>query len=370
MTASGLKRRILTCTETVACRLASQVLCISHSLADEAKRLEFAPRTKSSCWAPAATASTRGRSSIRGDWQPMPVGGSGHRAAFPTYGVVLGFVGRIVRDKGMTELAVAWPALRARFPTLHLLLAGPFEPQDPVPEEVGTLFLGDPAIHLTGQVRDLPPYYAAMDVCVLPTYREGFPNVAVEAAAMELPMVATRITGCVDAVVDGETGLLVPPRDANALADAIATYLASTELRRQHGRAGMCPACNGNFAAKPSGIRCITNMNACFGRKESSHQRTAANGMTCGKPPGGIVSSFTSASNLGSRNSHVKHRSAELISKRTLDVCAAAVLLLLLWPLMAIIWLLVGWAMGPGAIFRQQCAGIGGTSSSSTSSAR
>ena len=81
-----------------------------------------------------------------------------------------------------------------------------------------------------------PPLYAAMDIVVLPTYREGFPNVPLEASAMAKPVVATRVTGCVDAVVDEETGLLVPVRDAAALASALSRYVVDPALRERHGR--------------------------------------------------------------------------------------------------------------------------------------
>ncbi|MHC4504221.1 MAG: glycosyltransferase, partial [Planctomycetota bacterium] len=96
----------------------------------------------------------------------------------------------------------------------------------------------DERIVSTGFLGDMPPTYALMDVLALPTYREGFPNVPLEAAAMELPVVATRVTGCVDAVVDGVTGTLVPPRDASALAEATGRYLRDPGLCRRHGQAG------------------------------------------------------------------------------------------------------------------------------------
>ena len=77
-----------------------------------------------------------------------------------------------------------------------------------------------------------------MDLLVLPSYREGLPFTPLEAASMGLPVVATRIAGCVDAVDDGITGTLVPAHDAVALTDAIQAYLANPSLRRKHGQAG------------------------------------------------------------------------------------------------------------------------------------
>jgi glycosyltransferase involved in cell wall biosynthesis len=151
---------------------------------------------------------------------------------------VVGFVGRIVRDKGIAELVAAWKTLRAEFPNLHLLMVGSFEPQDAVSPDVENLLTSDERIHLTGIVYNTAPVYAAMDILTLPTYREGLPNVPLEAAAMELPVVATLIPGCIDAVQDGVTGTLVPPRNAEALADAIRMYLHDSELRRQHGQVG------------------------------------------------------------------------------------------------------------------------------------
>jgi glycosyltransferase involved in cell wall biosynthesis len=151
---------------------------------------------------------------------------------------VVGFVGRIVRDKGIVELYQAWKILRARDLNLHLLLVGPFDPQDPVPPGIESRLRKDPRAHLTGMDWDTPRLYAAMDVVSLPTYREGFPNVPIEAAAMGLPVVATRIPGCVDAVQDGVTGTLVPPADAHALARAIEAYVTDPVLRRRHGVAG------------------------------------------------------------------------------------------------------------------------------------
>jgi glycosyltransferase involved in cell wall biosynthesis len=239
MTATGLKRRLLRWAEIVSCRLAHQVYCVSASLREAA--LE-----EGLCRPDKITVLHHG--SVNGVaaetvFNPAHVGATVRKAVRQRQGIpldaeVIGFVGRVVRDKGLVELAEAWQTLRSQRADLHLLVVGPFEPQDPVPPDVENLLRTDPRVHLTGLVSDTPSMYAAMDLVVLPTYREGFGEVSIEAAAMELPVVATAVPGCVDAVQDGVTGTLVPPRDARALTDAIRRYLHDPELRHRHGRAG------------------------------------------------------------------------------------------------------------------------------------
>ena len=156
----------------------------------------------------------------------------------PDDALVIGFVGRLAPDKGMVELAGAWNQLRAREPRAHLLLVGWWTELGSGLTELGVALRCDPRVHFIGPRNDLPRMYAAMDVLALPTYREGFPNVALEAAAMALPIVATSVSGCVDAVQDGVTGTLVSARDADALATALQRYLADQPLRERHGAAG------------------------------------------------------------------------------------------------------------------------------------
>jgi glycosyltransferase involved in cell wall biosynthesis len=157
----------------------------------------------------------------------------------PPDALVVGFVGRLVPDKGVVELATAWAALRERHPRLHLLLVGPVERErgvDTLPPELLGRLENDARVHLTGMVRDTSSLYPAMDVVALPTYREGLPNVALETAAMALPIVATAIPGCLDAVQDGITGTLVAPRDPAALEAALERYITDPALRALHGQ--------------------------------------------------------------------------------------------------------------------------------------
>jgi glycosyltransferase involved in cell wall biosynthesis len=91
---------------------------------------------------------------------------------------------------------------------------------------------------MTGNVSEARSYYSIMDVFALPSYREGFPTVLLEAAAAQIPIVAFKSTGCVDAISDGITGTLVPLGDTNSLARALQRYLCDNFLKREHGRLG------------------------------------------------------------------------------------------------------------------------------------
>jgi glycosyltransferase involved in cell wall biosynthesis len=155
--------------------------------------------------------------------------------------VVVGFVGRLVEEKGLPELFDAVVRLRERHPHVKLLVIGPedHDKPDATGQQAARMRgLDEDAAHFTGLRHDLPRLYAAMDVFVLPSHREGFPRAPMEAAAMGLPVVATDIRGCRETVKDGVTGALVPLRDAAALEVGIARYVDDADLRRRHGDAG------------------------------------------------------------------------------------------------------------------------------------
>jgi len=156
---------------------------------------------------------------------------------------VVGAVGRFVREKGFVELIQAMPRVLEAGPQAMLVIVGDALPSDRrsvkerLRELVSSLKLNERVV-FTGLRYDVPQLLAAMDVFVLPSYREGMPVVLLEAMAMAKPVVATRVRGCREAVVDGETGILVPPRDVTALADAIVRLLLDNELARRMGAAG------------------------------------------------------------------------------------------------------------------------------------
>jgi glycosyltransferase involved in cell wall biosynthesis len=153
---------------------------------------------------------------------------------------VVGFVGRLVAEKGIGELLEAARTVRARVPETRFLLVGMLDLEKPDhvrPEVAEGLGLGDACV-FTGIRQDMPELYRAMDVFVLPSYREGFPRAPMEAAAMRLPCVATDVRGCRQAVAHGRNGLLVPPGAAGALAAAILELLGDPELARRLGEEG------------------------------------------------------------------------------------------------------------------------------------
>ena len=153
--------------------------------------------------------------------------------------VVVGAVGRLVRDKGYAEIFEAASRLRHRNPALRFAVIGPDEPGKS--RSLGNAekaAAADAGVRFLGRRDDVERLYRGMDVYVLASHREGFPRSAMEAAAMRLPVVATDIRGCRQVVEPGLNGLLVPPRDPAALADAIGLLAGDPERRVCMGVAG------------------------------------------------------------------------------------------------------------------------------------
>lgn len=141
------------------------------------------------------------------------------------------FVGRIVRDKGINELIQAFDRLHLEHPQTRLVLVGPREDNlDPVlPETLQRIDQGD-GIEAVGRQSEVRPFYTGADALVFPSYREGFPNVVIEAGAMGLPSIVTDINGSREIIINGENGIIVPPQDAEALYQAMKRFVEDDKM--------------------------------------------------------------------------------------------------------------------------------------------
>ncbi len=147
------------------------------------------------------------------------------------------FIGRMVKDKGIVELITAFEALNN--PCAWLFIIGSREQDlDPLPPHTVEVIARHPRIIETGFIKDVRPYLALSSIFVFPSYREGFPNVVMQAASMELPSIVTNINGCNEIITHEVSGLIIPVKDSKALERAMLTLARNAEQRSAMGAAG------------------------------------------------------------------------------------------------------------------------------------
>jgi glycosyltransferase involved in cell wall biosynthesis len=150
------------------------------------------------------------------------------------------FVGRLLIDKGVQEFVDASEILKISHPEIQMLIAGDLDKSNPASINESQVLNWKSKINLKflGQVEDMSSLYNSVDICVLPSYREGLPTAMAEAASCGLPVIVTDVEGCRDVVIDGITGLLIPVRDAKALANAIIYLCEHPQISTHMGHEG------------------------------------------------------------------------------------------------------------------------------------
>ncbi|WP_418603866.1 glycosyltransferase family 4 protein [Hwangdonia sp.] len=146
------------------------------------------------------------------------------------------YVGRLVKDKGVNELINAFDIISNEFENVKLLLVGWYENElDPLLPETVNLIKSSSNIVTTGWVSDVRPYFAISDTLVFASYREGFPNVVLQAAAMELFSIVTDINGCNEVIEDNENGFIIPTKNYKSIYEKMAFVLNNKDLTTQMG---------------------------------------------------------------------------------------------------------------------------------------
>ena len=216
-TATGLKRKLLMMTDAITCACATHVIPEGEGVMADLRNHGITKKPMK----------VLGYGNVKGvdmalfSRRPEVVASAQKLKKEGVFTFV--FIGRIARDKGINELCKAMRKFLG-FAPVRLVLVGPNEDDlDPISQEAKDLIANNSAIEYVGEKYgdELLAYYAAADCFVLPSYREGFPNTVLEAGAMGLPCVVTDINGSREIIVEGENGMIVPPRNADALFQAM-----------------------------------------------------------------------------------------------------------------------------------------------------
>ena len=214
-TSTGLKRRILMFTDWLTCACATHIIPEGEGVKADLQNNKITKKD----------IRVLGHGNIRGiDLEFFKPRVPRLQEELSSFTFV--FVGRLVRDKGINELVDAFSRLNNEHPETRLVLVGPEEEEiDPIKPETKAEIDRNPAIEAVGKQKDVRPFFASANALVFPSYREGFPNVVIEAGAMGLPSIVTDINGSREIIIDGENGIIVPSKDAEALYHAMKHFI-------------------------------------------------------------------------------------------------------------------------------------------------
>ncbi|MCG1008451.1 glycosyltransferase family 4 protein [Salinicoccus sp. ID82-1] len=235
-TVTGVKKLILQTTEKLTCLLSTHVIILSDSLEAEMVGRKLVDPKK---------VVRIGKGSVNGldmeRFSPHVIDQERLTRMKEDLDIkptdfVIGYMGRITRDKGTNELVEAFMRLSTRHDNVKLLLVGDIESGDPIRPENKKIIETHERILLCAYTKEPEYYYSMMDVFAFPTYREGFGTVSIEAQAMHVPVIGFDSTGVKDTIVDNETGLIVRTNDAKGLEEAIEDMVIHPEKREQMGR--------------------------------------------------------------------------------------------------------------------------------------
>jgi len=234
---TGIHAKIGALMERITCSAATDVLCVSNSLKSTMVQQRLVPVKK-------ARVLGSGSSNGVAIEKFCPPSKEEHASARFSFNIednamVVGFAGRLTQDKGLDDLLEALKIVSKIYPQVCLLVAGETDTSSALPKLLNSESESEKTnITFSGRVENMVVFYHALDIFCLPSLREGMPNVNLEAAACGLPVITTTATGCIDSIVQDQTGFAVSPGRPESLANSLLRLASSSESRKTLGIAG------------------------------------------------------------------------------------------------------------------------------------
>ena len=237
VTMTGIKRKLFYLVEKIICRSSTNVQPDSKGNLEFCRKAGFYGAEKSEViW----NGSAKGIDLSKFDFlqKEQYAAEIKRQYSIPSKVPVIGFVGRLGREKGCNELFSAFRILKEKYPDLRLLFVGPIEKEETIDPELLDYFKSCSDIIKTDRVKNIEKYISAMDVFVLPTYREGFGMSVIEASAMKVPVIVTKYPGPCGAVIPDVTGFAIDIKSVDQLVEKIDLLLSQEDLRKTMGENG------------------------------------------------------------------------------------------------------------------------------------
>ncbi len=238
-TSKGLRRVVLKSVERLTAFCATKIVCVSNSVFDKSISEHLNSKSKQIVLGRGTSYGIDTQRKFNPDFIDIDkLESYRSRYNIASDDFIVGYSGRIVKDKGIAFLVDAIERLSA-YPEIKLLLVGYSEERDALPDSIKSIIINHDHIITTGFIPydDIEYYYALMDIYVLPSYREGFPTSVLEASSIQKPVITTKVTGCVDSIIEGVTGFFVN-HDGGEIADCTLKLFNDRELQRKMGKGG------------------------------------------------------------------------------------------------------------------------------------
>jgi glycosyltransferase involved in cell wall biosynthesis len=252
-TSKGLKKIILILVEKITSQLSTKVICVSKSVLDRSIKLKLSNPDKLLL----INNGTCNGIDAKNLYNRILINNLSKLDLCEKYNIskdtkIIGYIGRLAKDKGMNELILAWENIHKNSLNAKLMLCGPIDDRDPINKNLLRKIQSNNSIIYVGEVDNPTLYYSIFYCFILPSYREGFPTVVLEASSMQLPIITTKSTGCIDSIIENETGIFTKI-DPESISEKILFYLNNEQIAKCHGENGR------NFVLKNFDQKCIWN---------------------------------------------------------------------------------------------------------------